>query len=249
MITKPQNVLILRDVMLSGYVAGCNTAWFGQPENSPGVTEPISGTRVQQGITDRLSFVDDVGAQYGSMLAFAVPFNEGSKRDQVVSLSHRLLPWEVTQPADDYKKYFPGGPHAFALYGERYGLAQIHFGEDVRAAENMEFISQGSVNNALCFIGPHRKFSPFTQNFYELNPGQGHFGPDAIPGVSFALTIDLRQPEQWLHSANTLQFCLWQDARWRRGESVSLSAARNSMVSLEVAAHSQLVMAKRATTA
>jgi hypothetical protein len=78
----------------------------------------------------------------------------------------------------------------------------------------MEFIANGSVNNAMCILGPHRKYSPFSQNLYELIPGQGHFGPDAIPG----------------------------DARWRRGESVSLKTARDSMVSLEVAAHSQLVM-------
>lgn len=38
-----------------------------------------------------------------------------------------------------------------------------------------------------------------------------------------------------------LLYCV-QDARWRRGEAVSLKAARDSMVSLEVAAHSQLAM-------
>ena len=94
------------------------------------------------------------------------------------------------------------------------------------------------MNNGMCFIGPHRKYNPFAQNFFELVPGQGHFvrrpsrrpqpaarrlttrlarcsqGPDAIPG----------------------------DARWRRGESVSLKTARDSMVSLEVAAHSQLAL-------
>jgi len=75
-------------------------------------------------------------------------------------------------------------------------------------------VEQGAVNNSLCMIGPHRRYNPFAQNFFELVPGQGHFGPDAIPG----------------------------DARWRRGESVSLKTARDSMVSLEVAAHSQLVM-------
>jgi hypothetical protein len=31
-----------------------------------------------------------------------------------------------------------------------------------------------------------------------------------------------------------------QDARWRRGETVSLKAARDTMVSMEVAAHSQI---------
>ena len=143
MITNPQNVLILRDIMLSGYVAGCNTVWFGQNTNNSGVNAPIPYGDVQQGITDRLSFVDDVSGQYGSMLAFAVPYNDGAKRDQVISLSHRLLPWEVTQPSDNYKKYFPGGSSGFEAYKDRYGLAQIHFGEDVRAAENMEFISQG----------------------------------------------------------------------------------------------------------
>jgi hypothetical protein len=39
--------------------------------------------------------------------------------------------------------------------------------------------------------------------------------------------------------------CRVQDARWRRGESVSLNEARNTMVSLEAAAHSQLVFQKR----
>jgi hypothetical protein len=53
---------------------------------------------------------------------------------------------------------------------------------------------QGSTNNATCFLGPSRRYDPFTRSFMSLVPGQGHFGPDAIPG----------------------------DARWRRGESVSL---------------------------
>ena len=51
----------------------------------------------------------------------------------------------------------------------------------------------------------------------ELVPGQGHFGPDALPG----------------------------DARWRRGESVSRESARNAMTGIEAAAHSQLVFQKR----
>jgi len=81
----------------------------------------------------------------------------------------------------------------------------------------MEFISQGSMNNSLCFVGPHRKYNPFSNQYHELVPGQGHFGPDAIPG----------------------------DARWRRGEAVSLKAARDNMVSLEAAAHAQMFMTKR----
>ena len=43
-----------------------------------------------------------------------------------------------------------------------------------------------------------------------------------------------------------LRACVsWQDARWRRGESVSLNDARNAMVGIEAAAHSQMVFQKR----
>ena len=44
------------------------------------------------------------------------------------------------------------------------------------------------------------------KSHFVLTPGQGHFGPDAVPG----------------------------DARWRRGESVSLKTARDSMHSMEI---------------
>ena len=207
----------MRDVMCSGYVAGGNTRFFG--ESAKGADGKYTSDAIQQAITNRLSFVDDASGEYESMLAFAVPYGHGDRRDQVYSLSARLLPWEVTRSADNWHDYFPGGNtfSHYTLYSRLYGLEQVHFGEDIRAAENMEFISQGSVNNALCFIGPHRTYSPWSSTFYELTPGQGHFGPDALPG----------------------------DARWRRGEAVSLEAARNSMVSLEAAAHSQMVFQKR----
>ena len=80
----------------------------------------------------------------------------------------------------------------------------------------MEFVSQGSTNNSLCFVGPHRKYNPFTASFYELTVGQGHFGPDAVPG----------------------------DARWRRGESVSLKTAREHMLGFDLAAHAAMAYQK-----
>jgi len=203
-------VLVLRDIMCSGYVAGGNTRFFGEAVANGGA---YTKEDIKQSITDRLSFVDDASGEYESMLAFAVPYGSGDKRDQVVSLSARLLPWEVTKADSQWHAYFPGGRNHYDYYAPAYGLGQVHFGEDIRAAENMEFISQGSVNNALCFIGPHRVFSSWSNTFYELTPGQGHFGPDALPG----------------------------DARWRRGEAVSLESSRNAMVGVEAAAHSQLV--------
>ena len=44
----------------------------------------------------------------------------------------------------------------------------------MKAAENQDFISQGSTNNSTCFLGPHRKYDPFTKTFMSLTPGQGH---------------------------------------------------------------------------
>jgi len=212
----------MRDIMCSGYVAGANTRWFASAEGKV-LKGPCDNMAVQQGLNDRLSFADDASGEYASMLAFGSSYDEeiNSSRDQVISISSRLLPWEVAKNADPQKKYFPGGSKGYETYSGKWNLGQVHFGEDVRATENMAFMSQGSVNNSLCFIGPHRKYNPFAQNFYELVPGQGHFGPDAIPG----------------------------DARWRRGESVSLKTARDSMVSLEVAAHSQLALKPKNTGA
>lgn len=220
-ITKPQNVYVMRDIMCTGYVAGGNCQFFGMDKdntfNAGLGDEAAKNGKIRDDINKRLSFYDDASGEYASMLAFMAPYTEvtAGYRDQVISLSERLLPWEVTRhTVNNVKNYFPGGDTHFQYYKDKYGLNQLHFGEDVRAVENMEFISQGSVNNALCFIGPHRRYNPFSSNFFELVPGQGHFGPDAIPG----------------------------DARWRRGESVSLRAARNSMVGLEVAAQSQLAL-------
>jgi len=212
-ITKPQNVYVMRDIMCSGYVAGGNTRFFGIRNTTNG---PASPADVRQQMDERLSFQDDAVSEYGSMLAFCAPYGDGAKRDQVISISERLLPWEVNGN-DPEKRYFPGGNDNFKAYASEFGLNSIHFGEDVRASENMEFISQGSMNNSLCFVGPHRKYNPFSNQYHELVPGQGHFGPDAIPG----------------------------DARWRRGEAVSLKAARDNMVSLEAAAHAQMFMTKR----
>jgi hypothetical protein len=171
--------MVLRDIMCSGYVAGGNTRFFGEKAAAGG---PYDAGAITRAMVDRLSFTDDASGDYESMLAFAVPLDLGSKRDQVYSISSRLLPWEVT--AGQKHDYFPGGNDYghYDYYKTAYGLDQIHFGEDIRAAENMEFISNGSVNNSLCFVGPHRVYSPWSSTFFELMPGQGHFGPDAIPG-------------------------------------------------------------------
>tara|TARA_B110000858_G_scaffold134563_1_gene152967 strand:- start:3955 stop:5772 length:1818 start_codon:yes stop_codon:yes gene_type:complete len=215
-VTKPQNVMVMRDVACAGYVAGCNTRWFGKSVGKAGFDTETA----RRNIMNRLSFSDEDEESYGSMLAF--PCNEGQfesgKLDTTMSVTSRILPWEVVG-GDSLHSSFPGGESMYTFYNELLGLDSVHYGSDMKAAENQEFISQGSTNNATCFIGPHRKYDPFTKSFMSLIPGQGHFGPDAIPG----------------------------DARWRRGESVSLKTARDSMTSLEVASHAQMAFSHRSS--
>ena len=184
MVTKPQNVLVMRDVACAGYVAGCNTLFFAQ-ESSGNFSMAEAGKNMME----RLSFSNDVGAKYASMLAFPCTAQQMSSGhlDTVMSVTTRLLPWEVTSATGGDHHSFPGGEQVFAQYQQALGLRSVHFGEDMKAAENQDFISQGSTNNATCFIGPHRLFDPFTRSFMNLVPGQGHFGPDAIPGVIRAL--------------------------------------------------------------
>jgi hypothetical protein len=204
-VTKPQNVLVMRDVACSAYVAGCNTRWFAQGDDGA-----FSKQNAIDSIQNRLSFANDDTDRYGSMLAFPClegQFNSG-QLDTVMSVTTRLLPWEVNNGSANHSS-FPGGEAMFTAYNAALQLSQVHYGEDMKAAENQDFITQGSTNNATCFIGPHRLFDPFTRSFMNLVPGQGHFGPDAIPG----------------------------DARWRRGESVSLKTARETMLPLEMSQH------------
>ena len=187
-ITKPQNVFVMKDIMSNGYRAGCNTAFFDDAQQ----------------VMDRLNMEDmEMDTEHKSLMAFLVTPKQLEKLQTEISITSRLLPYDVHAKTQDY---FPGGPGMFAYYNAKYGLDSVHFGEALRASENMEYMSQGSVNNALCFTGPYRKFDPITTAAYvDLSPGMGHWGPDARPG----------------------------DARWRRGESVSMMSAREAMLSYE----------------
>lgn len=184
-ITKPQNVYVMRDIMCNGYIAGGNTRFFGEKKARENGGRGYTAQNIKDAIEDRLSLSDESTGEYESMLAFAVPYGSLDRRDQVVSITSRLLPWEVNGSASAHD-YFPGGANHHKYYRNALNLDSIHFGEDLQAVQNQEFISQNSVNNSLCFIGPHRVYSAFSQTYQELIPGQGHLGPDALPGVSAA---------------------------------------------------------------
>jgi hypothetical protein len=133
----------MRDIMCSGYVTGGNTKFFG---HQVGVSGPFDPEHIKDDMERRLSFQDDSDSEYGSMLAFCAPLGDSAKRDQVISISDRLLPWEVSRADLQGLSYFPGGNNNFKAVRTTLGLNTIHFGEDVRASENMEFISQGKLD-------------------------------------------------------------------------------------------------------
>ena len=131
-VTKPQNVLIMKDVACAGYVAGMNTRWFAKPEAGGA----MSAEAAMENIQARLSFSHDDTDRYASMLAF--PCWEGQfqsgQLDTVMSVTTRLLPWEVNNAG--LHMSFPGGDKMFAKYAAALQLGQVHYGEDMKAAEN-----------------------------------------------------------------------------------------------------------------
>lgn len=226
----------MRDIACGGYVAGGNCEFFADVKDVKGAPADVLTTAAKN-LQDRLNFASDPDKKYRSMLAFPLlpsQWDEG-KIDNTLSITSRLLPWDTKndKPRDTS---FPGGSDFYDIYNKALGLATIHYGEDVRASENMEYVSQGSVNNSLCFLGPHRVFAPLSLgDKHELIPGQGHFGPDAVPGVR-------RPPNPAPARLSTIQPPRasvsprrppprFQDARWRRGEVVSLKAAREAISS------------------
>ena len=139
MVTKPQNVLVMRDVACAGYVAGCNTLFFAQGQDGT-----MSATTAATNLMERLSFSNDVGAKYASMLAFpctAQQFSSGHL-DTVMSVTTRLLPWEVTTATGGDHRSFPGGQEVFKEYQAKLNLRSVHFGEDMKAAENQASLPQ-----------------------------------------------------------------------------------------------------------
>jgi hypothetical protein len=208
-ITRPQNVMVLRDIQCDGYVAGGGVRWFGDVTSG---NDAPTDENVQTDLNDRLDFSHEHDNQYASMLAFIHPFTASGRivPDNAFSLSSSALPWEVGNGTDTQIN-FPGGVKFWKAYQSLFQLGQVTSGQDPASLKNRDFIRNGSFNNAVCLLGPHRSFSPFTESFFDLTAGQGHFGPDALPG----------------------------DARWRRGEAINVETARGALVGVEALAESK----------
>ncbi len=122
-VTKPQNVYVMRDIACAGYVAGCNTQFFTRNPDADNYTLATG----QSNMMRRLSFADDVGGSYQSMLAFpalGAQFESGHL-DTVMSVTTRLLPWEVTSAGGGTNNSFPGGDAMFREYNNKLGLSSV----------------------------------------------------------------------------------------------------------------------------
>ena len=131
MITKPQNVFVLRDIMANGYRAGGNAKFFAEGGDLNKAVE-----KMQQ----RLNFEDaDRDEVFPSLLAFPMAVSQVESMHNEISVTSRLLPWDVHSTEHNS---FPGGKDMYGIYKDLLQLEQVHFGEDLRASENMEYMSQ-----------------------------------------------------------------------------------------------------------
>ena len=219
-VTNPRNIHVIDNVFSDEYVAGCNTAFFGEnysehahpyagagsraaaPHTASSLT-PVTSAQVRTSIANRLSFQLDFtearNSVYESMLCMIVPWGStAAMSEPAYNLTSRLLPWEVGSVNFDHKQ-FPGGHSVFNAYNQLLALDQIILaGEDTAARQQRLYMHAGSMNNGVCIVGPSRRWSHLTKNFTLEVTGQGHGGEKALRG----------------------------DAKVRRGDCLSFSQAR-----------------------
>lgn len=222
-VVKPENVFIMRDIMSVQYVAGSDTRFFGERTTAGELTgELVEANTIKAQMRNRLFFQQEFSDAYQSMLAFLTPYNSNEQymQDNAFSLvGNSGLPWDIGTGEQLARVggngetrmdcNFPGGLNMYLRYNNLIGIGGIHTGEDQNQRQTQDFVRLGVYNNSVCILGPHRVVSPHNgPGAFELVPGHGHWGPDAVAG----------------------------DARWRRGESVSMKDARDAITSTDMIA-------------
>lgn len=182
-VTRPENVFVARDIMLAGYDGGCNVKFHPLPD--AGSTH---------------SFDNEITDDSESIYAFLHLTLDDDACADTLALAGRLHPSGTTTSSESNASSALLRIDPF--YTKRFGFDKMHMGEDHAGMAAQSFMLARQPTNSLCFVGPHRVYSPYSQNFYELVPGQGHLGSDALPG----------------------------DAKWRRGETLTCQAARDATV-------------------
>jgi len=220
-VVKPENIFVMRDIMSVQYIAGSDTRFFGTRTLEGGKTgDTVTAQQIKAQMRNRLMFNQEFADAYESMLSFLTPYNSNEQymQDNAFSLvGGSGLPWDIgtgeqlarNNGGNDTRLdcNFPGGLNMYLRYNKLLSIGAIHTGEDQNQRQSQEFIRLGTYNNSVCLLGPHRVLSPHNgDGAFDLVPGQGHWGPDAVPG----------------------------DARWRRGESVSMKDAREALMGVDV---------------
>ena len=216
-VTKPQNVFVLRNILANGYVAGNNCAFFGShvTDRSSRMGNPqsfVTTDTIKKSVNQRLG-IDRRPSRTPphqqrsnrpcSLLAFVVPIgSEDRLQERAFPFSPRTVPFDpapvdMTSLSPDV---VPGGGSIFQPYLKRYGLTSLLSSCDSEYVRNNSFFSSGAVLNGYAFQGPYRSYDARSGRCSALHPGQGHFGPDAVTG----------------------------DASWRAGDTIGVSEARGS---------------------
>ena len=268
-ITKPQNVMVLRDIMCNGYVAGCNTTFFGYNKE----TKEYSVDDIRDQINARLTMANGDEVDYPSMLCFPESWDAATARDQVISISNRVLPWDTTN--GDTRDQFPGGKTGWDLSSGK-GLEGIHYGAP-RCSERPLPAKPTSVFHPASAARAQARTSAPPRIKILLRRRRS-----TTRSASSARTASTRRGARRTRSSCRARATLYAtasnpppvpqrcprptthpppsafsqgpdalpgDARWRRGESVSRESARNAMTGVEAATHSQLVFQRRGASA
>lgn len=230
-VAKEENVYIMRDAMSVAYVAGSDVRFFGSRRLNGQAINSMTPTAVDilRQVRNRLNFQQEYANSYESMYAFLSPYATAEQymQDNAFSLvGGSGLPWDIgdgqalinSAGARDIHIdcNFPGGINMYTRYNQLLQLSTIHTGEDMTSRQSQEFVRQGSYNNSVCLLGPHRVYQPLlgTGGTFDLVPGQGHWGGDAVPG----------------------------DARWRRGEAVTRESTRKALATNSIADHVKIAV-------
>ena len=149
--------MIMRDIACAGYVAGGNCRWFADTGQKNGSKKVMDSQTASSAIQDRLSFADDTTDRYASMLAFPAYEGQftGGQLDTVMSVTGRLLPWEVNGASTLTHDSFPGGEQMYAAYSGLLNLRSVHYGEVRVRARVCQQTAQPSTHLPSCAFAGH----------------------------------------------------------------------------------------------
>ena len=161
-VTKPENVHILENIMCTGYDGGGGTEFI----------TPDSLRNIMAGSLDRAN---------GSLIA--IPIRQ-APADGFCDLLNIGLPWnEASAGSGERPNTFPQclDETWHDLYKDLFSGLGMYV--DVEAATSQSFVRNGVTLNHACFVGSHRFKRHMNGNQSVAHTvGQGHFGGDALPG-------------------------------------------------------------------